>query len=121
MRLLLLVLAVGVLGACTPPFCNGNHCDCPSGDTCDFSGGCNAGTQSCNFNCESGATCTGTCGPDCDVQCMGTSCTHQVGAGSRVQCTSGNCFITCTGTCIVQGSANLTCVNGTTKGAAGCE
>jgi hypothetical protein len=120
MRLVLLLWGALALAACSPPVCNGTNCDCPANTTCEFQA-CSAATTSCNLQCEQGATCTGNCGPDCNVQCSGERCTAQVGAGSHVQCTSGMCFITCTGACTVQGSANLTCTNGTTMGPTGCE
>lgn len=117
-----LVLAFA-LAACGSPakICSGTSCDCPSDQSCSFDG-CSASTDSCKYNCQSGSTCSGTCGSNCNVTCGGKSCTHTVGAGSSVTCSSGTCNITCNGTCSVAGSGTitLTCSGGTTASAAGC-
>ncbi|MEI8255584.1 MAG: hypothetical protein WCJ30_07925 [Deltaproteobacteria bacterium] len=46
-----------------------------------------------------------------------------MGAGSNITCGAGVCNFTCNGQCTVGaigGTANLTCLNGTTQGIAGC-
>ncbi len=114
----LAALALTIAG-CEATVCAGGNCTCPSNQTCGFDT-CSATTSSCNFSCGSGATCTGTCGPACNVSCGGKSCTHTVGAGSNVACTAGACNITCEGSCTVSGSVTLTCGGGTSKSVTGC-
>ncbi|MFT3835672.1 MAG: hypothetical protein QM723_01575 [Myxococcaceae bacterium] len=124
MRTLLLVsFAVIFLAGCGvgSPICAGTSCDCTIGN-CSFDG-CNSSTTSCRYDCGPNTTCTGTCGPDCRINCQGTSCSHSAGPGSHVECVHGDCNITCNGTCTAEGSQgmlHLTCV-GSTMGPTGCE
>lgn len=109
------------LTACGPSVCSGTNCACPQGATCAYDT-CNSGTANCQFACGAEATCTGSCGANCNVSCAGKSCTHSVGAGANVACTAGTCTITCDGTCLATaagGTLELTCKTGT-KTAAGC-
>jgi len=110
----LLLCAAG----CGSSVCVGTNCACPANSTCAFDA-CSAGASGCNFDCAAGSTCTGSCGPSCNVSCVGKSCTHTVGAGSNVSCVGGTCNITCTGSCTVSGNMSLTCSGGT-KIATGC-
>lgn len=107
------VLAL-VASACVP-VCVGTACSCPEGQTCNFAA-CDANTSSCQLDCAKDASCTGTCGTNCQVTCAGKECTASVGASSQVTCTSGTCNITCNGSCSVAasgGSLSLTCKGGT--------
>ena len=116
-----LSLVVALAFSACGSVCTGTSCACPSGQTCTFDT-CNAQTQSCNFDCASDSTCTGTCGASCRVTCAGKACTVSAGAGSNVACTAGTCTITCNGACSVASTATLTLTcNGSTKGTAGCE
>ncbi len=116
--ILALVLGLG-LTACEPEYCSGTSCVCPANTTCSFHA-CDPKTQSCQLRCEAGSTCDGTCGPGCNVQCEGKSCTVEAGEGSDILCSAGTCNVTCTGTCRVAGSgATVTCKNGA-QSAAGC-
>lgn len=115
----LIVLVALATTGCGSSVCAGTSCICPTGTSCSFDA-CDSSTSSCQFSCDSEATCTGTCGASCSVSCSGKSCTHTVGANSSVVCGGGTCNITCTGSCLVSGSANLTCQGGT-KSASGCD
>ena len=114
-----LFFALTILAAgCGSAVCAGTKCTCPDGENWEFDA-CDSTTQSCNLNCGTDATCTGSCGASCQVVCSGKSCTHTVGVGSSVNCGGGTCNITCTGQCTVAGTANLTCQSGT-ESPAGC-
>lgn len=113
-----LALSSMLVTACGVPTCAGTNCVCPQGMNCAFDG-CTAGTAGCNFACGQDASCTGSCGANCNVGCSGKSCTHTVGAGSNIACTAGTCNITCEGACSAVGVTNLTCKSGT-KTAGGC-
>lgn len=114
-----LAAAMLVLAGCGPTVCSGTSCACPAGETCAFDA-CGASTAGCRLDCGPNATCSGSCGANCQVTCGGKQCTHTVGAGSSVSCTTGTCNITCEGACTVAGDANLTCKGGTTQSIAGC-
>jgi len=113
------VVVAIVTGCSSASVCNGNSCNCPSGQSCDF------GTlgSSAKFTCDANSTCSGTGGDSSQVSCNGTKCTVTVGAGSQVTCGAGTCNVTCNGQCTVacgEGPCNITCNNGTTKGPTGC-
>lgn len=117
----ILVSLALALTACGPTVCVGTSCICPTGQTCAFDG-CTASTSGCSLDCGATATCTGSCGAACNVNCSGTECTHTVGAGANVVCGAGKCNITCEGACSVAstGALTLTCKVGS-KTAAGCQ
>lgn len=109
----------GIAAGCGPAVCDGDSCNCPSGETCDF------GTKgTARFTCESGSTCTGSGGAGSNVVCAGKSCTVSVGAGSNITCSAGTCNITCNGACTTActgGTCNTTCGGGTSSSVAGCQ